>query len=158
MIKIVDQAFSEEDHLSLLGYCRTAPYHYGERDKAARPPTGLVSEIDSENRVFMMVASKILEKFPEIESASIYRMYVNCFAPGENPYFHVDGKAGYTFLYYPDESWDRDEGGETQFLIDGEIQGVLPLPNRLVMFDATLLHKATSFRSRHRFTLAVKCL
>jgi len=32
----------------------------------------------------------------------------------------------------------------------------VPLPNRLMMFDARLLHRATSFRDRHRFTIAVK--
>ncbi len=157
MIRVVDQAFSSEEHLAILQYCRKASYHYGERDKAALPPTGMVSEIDSENPLFMVIAGKILEKFPEVVNLSIYRMYVNCFAPGENPYFHVDGPSGVTVLYYPEEAWDRDEGGETQFLIDGEIRGVLPLPNRLVLFDAAMVHKATSFRARHRFTVAVKC-
>ena len=31
------------------------------------------------------------------------------------------------------------DGGETQFLIDDEIKGVQPLPNRIVGFDANLL-------------------
>ena len=48
------------------------------------------------------------------------------------------------------------DGGETQFLIDDEIKGVLPLPNRIIGFDANLLHRATSFRDNHRFTLAAK--
>ncbi len=47
-------------------------------------------------------------------------------------------------------------GGETQFLIDDEIRGILPFPNRLVYFDANILHKATSYRTGHRFTLALK--
>ena len=48
-----------------------------------------------------------------------------------------------------------DDGGETQFLIDDEIKGVLPLPNRIVGFDSNLLHNL-SFRDNHRFTLAAK--
>jgi hypothetical protein len=47
-------------------------------------------------------------------------------------------------------------GGETQFVIDDEIKGVFPIPNRMVMFNANILHRATTFRSRHRFTLAIK--
>jgi hypothetical protein len=48
------------------------------------------------------------------------------------------------------------EGGETQFIVDNEIYGVTPVPNRMVYFDASILHRATSFRNRHRFTVAIK--
>ena len=41
-------------------------------------------------------------------------------------------------------------------LIDDEIVGILPLPNRMVYFPAKIMHRATSFRDRHRFTLALK--
>ena len=83
-------------------------------------------------------------------------MYINCFAPSENPYFHVDGD-GLTFLYYlTNHKWRADDGGETQFLIDDTIKGVLPISNRLVGFDGNILHRATPFRFDHRFTLAAK--
>ena len=59
-------------------------------------------------------------------------------------------------LYYVNDEWDIEMGGETQFLIDNEIRGILPLPNRLVYFDANILHRATSYRSGHRFTIAIK--
>ena len=45
---------------------------------------------------------------------------------------------------------------ETQFYIDGEIRGVVPISNRMVYFDANILHRATTFRDRHRFTVAIK--
>ena len=59
------------------------------------------------------------------------------------------------FLFYIN-NWKLDDGGETQFLIDNQIKGVLPIPNRIVGFDANILHKATTFRNNHRFTLAIK--
>ena len=83
-------------------------------------------------------------------------MYVNCFAPSENPYFHTDGDDGVTFLYYVNDRWELNDGGETQIIVNDEIKGILPLPNRIVGFDASLLHRATSFRFKHRFTLAAK--
>ena len=62
-----------------------------------------------------------------------------------------------TFLYYvPTANWDIDDGGETQFFHNDEMIGVMPFPNRMVYFDATILHKATSFRDRWRWTVAVK--
>ena len=82
-------------------------------------------------------------------------MYINCFAPNENPYFHTDGE-GVTFLHYANDRFDLQEGGETQFYVDENIYGVIPIPNRLVMFDGRILHRATSFRNGHRFTVAIK--
>ena len=66
---------------------------------------------------------------------------MNCFAPSETPYFHTDGK-GITFLYYPNLEWNLQDGGETQFYVDGNILGVPPAPNRLVMFDGEIVHRA----------------
>ena len=43
-----------------------------------------------------------------------------------------------------------------QFLIDDEIRGIPPFPNRLVCFDSNILHRATTFRDKFRFTLALK--
>ena len=82
-------------------------------------------------------------------------MYINCFVPGENPYYHIDGE-GLTFLYYPNLDWDVQQGGETQFYIDENIYGIIPKPNRMVVFDGMILHRATSFRNQHRFTVAIK--
>ena len=69
---------------------------------------------------------------------------------------YVDGSHGVTFLFYANEEWSIEMHGETQFLIDDQITGILPYPNRMVKFDADILHRATSFRDGHRFTLAVK--
>ena len=43
----------------------------------------------------------------------------------KQPYFHTDGE-GFTHLYYPMmEEYDLDEGGETQFLLDDNILGIM---------------------------------
>ena len=73
--------------------------------------------------------------------------------------FHQDNydEDSLTCLYYvPVESWFLDDGGETQFILNEEMVGVLPFPNRMVYFDSILMHKATSFRNRWRFTVALK--
>jgi hypothetical protein len=166
IINVYDNFLSEIEHQFIIDYCHSASYFYGETDSDTTPPTGMIHEIynqsknflrfeDTEN-FFKIFESKIKDNFSSvIETKNLYRMYINCFAPSENPYFHVDGD-GYTFLYYPNESWDINEGGETQFFIDGGFYGVLPVPNRLSYFNAGILHKATAFRDRHRFTVAIK--
>ena len=37
-----------------------------------------------------------------------------------------------------------------------KVIGIPPHPNRAICFDASILHRASSFREGHRFTLAVK--
>ena len=106
--------------------------------------------------IYKLFASRILKAVPDLKKLNLYRMYINCFAPSENPYFHTDGEDGYTFLYYPQKDWKLDDGGETQFIIDNNLYGILPESNRMIMFHANIPHRATTFRDRYRFTVAIK--
>ena len=115
----------------------------------------MVHNILESEKIYSLFESK-LSVVPFIKGRELYRMYVNCFAPSENPYFHTDGEDGYTFLYYPQKDWKLDDGGETQFIIDNNLYGILPEPNRMIMFEANIPHRATTFRDRYRFTVAIK--
>jgi hypothetical protein len=155
-VEIIDNFLEEKDVEFVLKYCFTSSYTYGETDNEITPPTGMVHNIKNNETIYNLFELKIRDSYDIVKGMNLYRMYINCFAPSENPYFHVDGN-GLTFLYYvSDYDWQYNDGGETQFLIDDEIKGVLPIPNRMVGFDANLLHRATSFRNHHRFTIAIK--
>lgn len=182
-INVYDDFFSEEDYIFIWSYCMNAPYFYGEGDETEpfvpEDCTGLVHEVydingdckllenhllfDAESvktinqkKLFDLFSTSIEKQFPEYETKDMTRLYINCFASSENSHFHTDGKVGTTFLYYPNNNWNLDEGGETQFIVDNNIFGIPPATNRLVSFDANILHKATTFRNRHRFTIAIK--
>ena len=156
MIEVLDHFLNEKDCIGIIRYCRNASYRYGGVDKTGCPPTGMVHDIKENSEVYQLVKSKIINSYLHVRKLNLDRMYVNCFAPSENPYFHTDGNRGITFLYYANDSWDLDDGGETQIIVNGEIKGILPIPNRIVGFDANLVHRATPFRFNHRFTLAAK--
>jgi ectoine hydroxylase-related dioxygenase (phytanoyl-CoA dioxygenase family) len=49
-----------------------------------------------------------------------------------------------------------DEGGETYFIQTDFIKGVSFVPGRMVLFDSNIMHKATSFRNKDRYTIALK--
>jgi hypothetical protein len=155
-MKVVDNFFEQKDAEYVYKYCLTSSYTYGETDTNTTPPTGMVHEIKKTERIYKLLKKRIQEVFENLQNITIYRMYVNCFAPTEKPYFHTDGDKGITFLYYANSDWQLDDGGETQIIINNEIKGILPIPNRLVGFDANLVHKATTFRNKHRFTIAIK--
>lgn len=155
-INYQDNFFSEREHKLIYNYCLNATYTFGETDDVDTPETGLVHNIPEDEFLYKLFKKKLSDFDPQLGSMKLYRMYINCFAPTENPYFHIDGENGLTLLYYPHEEWNLNEGGETQFYVDDDIYGITPIPNRMVIFDASILHRATSFRSSHRFTVAIK--
>lgn len=155
-INVSNNFFQEKDWNTVLNYCLQCGYTYGEIDNDDTPPTGMIHEVEKDSEIYELFSHRIYESCPQTHQYDLYRMYINCFAPSENPYFHTDGERGYTFLYYPQLDWQLDDGGETQFYFDGSLYGITPEPNRMVMFDARILHRATSFRDRHRFTVAIK--
>lgn len=154
-LNFVDNFLSKKEHEIVLEYCVNANYRVGEVDLVGLPPTGMIHEIPETEFVYKLFRKRITEGIDIVRDMKIYRAYVNCFCPGENPFFHDDG-GGITFLYYPNVEWNLQWGGETQFVIDNNIQGVLPIPNRMVFFDGQIVHRATSFRDEHRFTVAIK--
>ena len=156
MIEFIDDFLSYEDYEHVVDYCLTAPYYYGEKDNSSNRPTGMISEISKESSIFKIFEQSIDKKVKEIKNLSIYRMYVNCFAPEENSFYHTDGETGITCLFYVNQNYNVNSGGETQFIVKDTGINILPIPNRLAFFDASILHKATSFKDKHRFTVAIK--
>ena len=151
-----DKFFNDVEHQIIYDYCMGAEYSYGESDNKGLPVTGMIHNIPETEFVYKIMKKTIYDRHEKVQQMKLYRMYVNCFAPNENPYFHTDGDKGLTFLYYPNMNWDLQEGGETQFYINNDIYGITPVPNRMVVFDANIQHRATTFRNDHRFTVAIK--
>ena len=158
LVRVSDNYFTNRQHRFILTYCENCSYTYGEVDNSDTPPTGLIHNIPETEEIYPMIEKRISESMGvDAKKYNLYRMYINCFAPREIAYFHTDGDEGdLTFLYYPNMEWKLDDGGETQIYETDMFTGVPPIPNRMVMFDASLLHRATSFRDRHRFTIAIK--
>jgi hypothetical protein len=152
-----DNFLSKEEHEIIYDYCiKNGSYTFGERDHGDSVPCGFVHQIPETHLVYKILDNILRERVEFIRDMKLSRMYINCFAPRENGYFHTDGNF-ITFLYYPNlEQYDIDEGGETKFLVNDNIQGILPIPNRMVIFDGNIKHSATGFRNHHRFTVAIK--
>ena len=153
MIEIIDNICSYEDNIALYDYLIHQPFRYGEVDSNLTPPTGLVYDIDERTGVVDDLIQMIYNK--DIRLNNLMRAYVNLFLPNEKPYFHTDGNVT-TCLFYFTPEYNIDEGGETQFYVQDKIMGVLPKPCRMVMFDGNLMHRATSYRSNPRITVALK--
>ena len=131
-------------------------YKYGENDDIDLPPTGLIHELTLNDTVYLKTIELVKANVVFLKNSVPYRAYINFFLPLDKPYFHTDGY-GTTVLFYATEFFDIQEGGETQFINNmGHIIGVFPKPTSMVVFDASIKHRATSYRTKPRFTVALK--
>ena len=130
-----DKFFNDVEHQIIYDYCMGAEYSYGESDNKGLPVTGMIHNIPETEFVYKIMKKTIYDRHEKVQQMKLYRMYVNCFA---------------------NMNWDLQEGGETQFYINNDIYGITPVPNRMVVFDANIQHRATTFRNDHRFTVAIK--
>jgi len=157
-IQVFDNVISLADndtmYRKLLHECS---FQYGEVDRKDTPPTGMVSELPKESQVRQFLEMKLHSIDPSLKDAVCDRSYVNLFFPHEKPFFHKDGPCR-TCLFYINPQTEPDEGGETHFLVNAEIYGVLPVPGRLVIFNGNIVHRATSLRTIPRLTVAFKYL
>lgn len=162
MIKIYDNIFDQNIQEKIYNEIINLNYLFGERDTPNSSPTGKTSLITEDLFTYQEINKFILtNKF--IKNLKIYRSYVNLFLPKEDPFFHIDNENGITLLYYSlpsDNKWNIDEHGETQFYIKekNEIKGIFPIKGRLILFSSNVLHRATSFRTLKRYTVAFKLI
>jgi hypothetical protein len=125
-----------------------------EYDRVDTPPVGTTYNIEEgELHEIMMEAINGLN----IGKLDLFRAYINKFKPNERPFWHNDDQ-GITVLYYANLEWSPDELGETQFYLadTGTTKGILPIPGRIAVFDGLINHRATSFRTQDRYTIAYK--
>ena len=156
-LNIFDNTFTEEETKELFEHFIKYPFSFGEVDRYGYPPTGLISELSSDDKKVQFCLEKISNKISRVKDKPISRIYLNLFTPRELPYFHSDGEC-LTAIVYLNNSIMANEGGETQFLDDARYIGstVFPVPGRVCLFDGRIQHKATSFRNYHRLNLTVK--
>ena len=156
-IQILDSFLSLENHHVVWEYVKNAKFDIIESDYPNNPPTGESHNLTLDSNINQLLLNSLDNKAPYLKNLNLYRVYINHFSQGVAPYWHQDGK-GYTCLYYPNIEYNElNEGGETQFLVKGpEIKGILPIPNRMVIFDGMVYHKANSFRTQSRYTIALK--
>tara|TARA_B100001250_G_scaffold93789_1_gene78146 strand:+ start:1170 stop:1754 length:585 start_codon:yes stop_codon:yes gene_type:complete len=184
-IQQVDDFFPTEiaetiSHFTHNGDPKGPGFRYGEGDGIGEYgediPTGLVLDLYHENdeegipltedgrNIYNSFIKHIHDRYPGFwDTYRVYRLYINVFAPREQAYFHTDSEGDsdqWTFLYYPipDFEWKLNDGGWTEFDLDGKVIGVTPLPNSLVRFTSSINHRATPYRNHHRFTIAIKCV
>jgi len=125
-----------------------------ETDHPDLPPVGASCDIDNGTRIQKEFSQELKKMFAA--PWKVARFFINRFEAKEVPQFHRDHNAITCILYADEAPWSFDDHGETQLLVNGEVRGILPMPNRLLVFDGNLMHRATSFQTRVRHTISLQ--
>ena len=147
--KIYDDYLSIGNYEYIRNYVQDAPYKHGEVDYIGSYSIGMVHELPLDNDF----------GFPQhINGYPLVRAYVNFYGPRELAVFHVDADdpKSTTLLYYPCPTYELDEGGATELIINRNIVGVRSIANRLLAFKSNILHRSTPFTNYPRWTIALK--
>ena len=92
----------------------------------------------SENNFFYMLWKLMQKEFPSLHRYSCYRIIANGQVKGQNIDWHTD-HGDKTALYYP-IAWKPEWGGSTSFKIGDVEREIQYKQNRLIIFDANVLH------------------
>ena len=150
--KVIDDFLSIEDYQSYWKFTQQATYTVGEVDYPNGAPVGMISELATDHHLVHNIFPKV------IRGCTLNRLFLNYYGPRDLSYFHTDHQLSKatTLIYYPCPTYSLDEGGETQLLINDNVIGIRSIANRLLIFKANILHRATPFTSYQRFTYAFK--
>jgi len=158
---VIDDFLSKEDHHKFYELTLKREWNpvHDERDSPFTSQSGYCSMTSFEDEEVQLLLSQCaMHSQLETVIASYYSQSLyNKYDPKKPTYFHVDPGAGWTIVYFPHtQEYDIQMGGETQILVNNQIVGVLPIPNRLIAFDGGLQHKGTSFgyyQARYSFAI-----
>jgi len=169
-IKVYDEVFTPPELNELVTEVASWGYLYGEVDDVDLPPTGMSTGDYLGTKTFNSLWTFLEEHVPHVHGSVLKRSHANIFAPRELANYHIDdeGDNAWTFMFYANNSWDINQGGETKFITnlkhEGTIEGqsypeiiaIPPIPGRMIIFKSNILHTATPFKDFHRFTPTIK--
>ena len=160
-LKIYDEAFSSERIKELETECANLKFTFGAYDNVENPvPTGMACEGITNTATFKFLWEFCEKNCPEVNKLALWKSSCNFFAPNENALYHDDDDSpgAITLIYYANTFWDINDGGETKMFTDASkmIYAVAPIPGRIITFPSNMLHTATGFRHKQRFTPALK--
>lgn len=164
---VVDNCLSQEEIKQFyilvkgLAFTRTEKDH--ENDKYPIFSVDFIPEKVDRKTVIGIKSRDLIEKFYPGTDYQLYRSYINMSHYGDMEYPHKDcsdEENDITIVYYVNESWDYNWGGETIFYHEKDSRIlVLPTPGRFVLFHGNIEHMGsvpTRECTVSRFSFALK--
>ncbi len=156
IIKEFDNVFDEEDVKVILKKINSCSWFFGH---SGIPDTYRIfwfTELKNDSFFSSHLFEKL--KFKIGAQCELRRVFANGQTYGQDGDWHHDSpeKNQYTFVYYVNENWKSDWGGETSFIIDERVTSIFPKHNKGIFFPSNLIHcgKAPS-RECHKLRVTI---
>jgi len=154
IFKIVEDLAPPDLHRAVWANCMEKKWYFGNQSVDFAPDIPFwkmdLEQSEPANRLWLL-AKPVCEEIAG-HALRVIRQTANGQTYGQNGRRHVDdAREGCpTLIYYPMPQWNPDWEGETLFFNSyGDVlAGVMPLPNRAVLFDGRLSHAGRA-PSRH---------
>lgn len=160
-VLVIDGIFDEDTLRGWVDFYQYKPFYNNgviyNRDGSGTEAVGFNSnfELDDYFNIFPIqkVISYVQKLVPQVSIKNIYRSYINAVKENQSSSGHYDyqnpknDEFYFVALWFGNPTWDYKDGGAISF---GEelqltIQNVF---NRMIIFDATLLHKIELHKSK----------
>ena len=143
-IVVYKNVFSHNDISKIQTYLREPRWEWGQ-----------VSHSNNQEEIFPFWMMNLEQDFFKKDLLNIItkklkgkwnvkRCYCNGMTYGLEGSFHVDEDHPdtKTAIYYANDYWKQEWGGKTVFALEDEYHYVEPIPNSLVIFPSTIIHRA----------------
>lgn len=140
MIEEYDNVFNDEERKELIKKIDNSSWKFGH---SATPEAyrrfwfiNLKDDKFYTNQLFERIQFLIKAQ------CKLHRVFANGQTYGLDGDWHQDSieKNEYTFVYYVNEEWKSNWGGETLFSIDNKIISVMPKHNKGILFPSNVSH------------------
>jgi SM-20-related protein len=147
---VIDNLLPRQASRSLSRFMASLPFQKLEFDRKGTMMRGFVANFNlaacKDDPIVKAVTAQAQAYFPATR-LTLYRMYCNNNVYGDMSYPHRDCQPerahDLTAVFYANERWEQDWGGETLFYDDegDAVACVSPRPNRLALFHGAILHR-----------------
>jgi hypothetical protein len=147
---VLDGLLPEDDNVALARALAAMPFRKAEADRAGTQMRGFVADFETRqvgsHPLVEAILAQVKRLFPG-ERFHIERAYCNSNVYGDMSYAHRDASArrpgDLTAIFYANEHWEKDWGGETMFFDDegDAVACVAPRRGRLALFRGCIEHR-----------------
>lgn len=163
---ILDNFVTPEARQKVYRIYKDLPYEFSDSDRSDTQYIKHLKhefELDNPLAVFLARTASSFLTDRGLAHRDVYRMYANFNLHGDFQFAHEDGE-GWTALFFVNDKWEEDWGGEFTLYIDDELDfgySISPKPGRMVIFDGMITHRGgvpSKLCYEPRISLAIKFL
>jgi hypothetical protein len=157
-IKVVDSFFKNNENEKIIKEITKLKFKKTKAERKNTDPVGKNCQIKKTSFIYKAFTKELKKQNLIPQGNKLHQAYVDLLSPNENPYYNSNNEKITVFLYYVVgfDDPNLDLGGETLFVNDPLIQGIVPKKHRLIVFSNGVWYKSNPFRDFDKYVVVFK--